>query len=66
MRPFRRPIPVRSQAISLLLAIAAVLSPATVLSANGSDRLSEGESLRASRELTRWLEQDCEEVNRQR
>lgn len=63
MRPFRLPIPVRSHAISVLLAIAAVLSPATVLPTNGSERLSEAESRRASRDLARWLEQDCEEVN---
>ena len=63
MRPFRRPFPLSAQAISLLLAVAAVLSPATVPSANGSERLSEAESLRASRDLDRWLAQDCEEVN---
>ncbi len=64
MRPLRHSFPSSPQVSSLLLAIALVLSPTTAVSANGSgERLSEMEAPRASRDLARWLELDCEEVD---
>jgi hypothetical protein len=63
MRLLRRPRLASPPAISLLLAIAAALSPSTVPAANGSGRLTEAESHRAARDLRNWLETDCEEGN---